>query len=268
MNTNEMKNLIEAGSKIGGRKTDWRGNVIIFPGGGYEWHSPREAQPVAEAFAAAGWRPWLLYYQVSHGEKVLGTEPLRQAAQAVAQVRAKYPGQIVVVCGFSAGGHAAASLGVHWDDEQIFKEDDQKRVRPDAIILGYPVITAGIYAHEGSIDMLVGKMPESSKETEDQWQERRNYFSLEKFVNAQTPPTFIWHTAGDSTVMVQNSLLFAESLAANRVPFELHIYPRGEHGLSLATKEVEEPEKGRFADAHVAGWFAECMGWLDMLKKE
>ena len=91
------------------------------------------------------------------------------------------------------------------------------------------------------------------------------YYGLEAHVDAQTPPAFIWHTAGDSTVAVQNSLCFAESLAAKGVPFEMHIYPYGEHGLSLATMEVEEPEKHRYADAHVAGWFEQCVQWLDLV---
>lgn len=268
---------------------EWKGNVIIFPGGGYQWHSPREAEPVAKAFGTAGWKPWILYYPVMEqendgtcpslvslccGEKTAGTcqdlaplrceteaagtylglEPLRCGAEAMKQVRAAVPGKPVVVCGFSAGGHAAASLGVHWNDGGIFTEDEQVLIRPDALVLCYPVITSGPWAHRGSIEMLAGEDGNLA-----------GYFSLENFVNQQTPPTFLWHTAADGSVPVQNSLLFAESLAKAKVPFELHIYPRGEHGLSLATKEVEEPAKGRLADAHVAGWFGQCLEWLDSI---
>lgn len=136
-----------------------KGNVIICPGGAYRWHSPREALPVAKAFAAQGWKPWILYYKVSvHGE-VLGTAPLCQAAAAVRKVRAASPGRPVILCGFSAGGHVAASLGVHWNDEHLFAWEDCSVIRPDGLILGYPVITAGKYAHRESMEMLAGPDP-------------------------------------------------------------------------------------------------------------
>ena len=238
-----------------------KGNVIICPGGAYRWHSPREALPVAKAFAAQGWKPWILYYKVSvHGE-VLGTAPLCQAAAAVRKVRAASPGRPVILCGFSAGGHVAASLGVHWNDEHLFAGEDCSVIRPDGLILGYPVITAGKYAHRESMEMLAGPDPAAAEGN----LAGPGYYGLEAHVDAQTPPAFIWHTAGDSTVAVQNSLCFAESLAAKGVPFEMHIYPYGEHGLSLATMEVEEPEKHRYADAHVAGWFEQCVQWLDLV---
>lgn len=249
-----------------------KGNVIICPGGAYRWHSPRESLPVAKAFAARGWKPWILYYTVSaHGE-ALGTTPLCQAAEAVRAVRAAWPGKPVVLCGFSAGGHVAASLGVHWKDESLFAKDEQAALRPDGLILGYPVITAGKYAHWESMEMLVGTgaaagapgtIAAGAPGAAESVGAAAGYFSLEDYVDAQTPPAFIWHTAGDHTVMVQNSLCFASRLADAGVPFELHIYPRGEHGLSLATKEVEEPEKKRYANAHVAGWFEQCAQWLD-----
>lgn len=242
-----------AGSK---GNTAWpeqiKGNIIICPGGAYRWHSPREGFPVAEAFAARGWKPWILYYRISEHGETLGTTPLRQAAQAVRTVRAAWPGKPVILCGFSAGGHAAASLGVHWKDDSLFAKEDQAVIRPDGLILGYPVITAGEYAHRESMELLAGTDTGAGR-----------YFSLEQYVDAQTPPAFLWHTAGDHTVMVQNSLYFAIHLADAGVPFEMHIYPHGEHGLSLATKEVEEPEKQRYADAHVAGWFEQCIEWLD-----
>lgn len=250
-----------------------KGNVIICPGGAYRWHSPREALPVAKAFAAQGWKPWILYYKVSVHSEVLGTAPLCQAAAAVRKVRAASPGRPVILCGFSAGGHVAASLGVHWNDEHLFAGEDCSVIRPDGLILGYPVITAGKYAHRESMEMLAGPDPAAAEEDSagsdpavaEGDSAGPGYYSLEAYVDAQTPPAFIWHTAGDSTVAVQNSLCFAESLAAKGVPFELHIYPYGEHGLSLATREVEEAEKQRYADPHVAGWFDQCAQWLDLV---
>ena len=120
------------------------------------------------------------------------------------------------------------------------------------MILCYPVITTGVYAHRASIDNLCAT---------DQ-----TYYSLEEHVTGNTPPTFLWATMSDDEVPVQNSLLMAEALSEAGVPYELHIFPKGVHGLSLCTPEVDEPERGRLADVHVARWFALCMEWLETIK--
>lgn len=239
-----------------------KGHVILCPGGGYEWLSPREAQPVAKAFAAGGWTAWVLSYTLAAPHVVPGDTPLRQLAQAVQQLRKKQPEKPVVVCGFSAGGHVAASLAVHWQDVQGTAAPDCT-ARPDAVVLGYPVITAGPYAHRPSFEALLGPKPQGAASAD--WERQAQYFSLECHVTRHTPPVFLWHTAADELVPVQNSLLFAQRLAEQKVPFELHIYPRGVHGLSLATPSVEEPAKQRWADPHVAEWFADCLCWLDLM---
>ena len=203
---------------------EWKGSVIICPGGGYQWLSPREGEPVARAFAALGWKPWILYYSVAGPGKVLGTEPVKQAAEAVEMVRRWEPGKPVFLCGFSAGGHVAASLGVLWNEPGVFGDKKPENIRPDGLILGYPVISAGEWAHRGSFEMLAGE---------------------------------------DPAVPVENSLIFAKQLSKYKVPFEFHVYPFGEHGLSLATDEVAEPDKERFADPHVAGWIKLCGEWMD-----
>lgn len=144
-----------------------------------------------------------------------------------------------------------ASLGVHWEDRLLFSDYDNLRcIRPDAMILAYPVITAGTFAHVDSFKALVGDADTS-------------YFSLETQVKETTPPTFLWHTVSDELVSVQNTMLFAGALLQNHVPMEMHLYPAGLHGLSLATPEVDEPQKGRLSDMHVAGWFNDCIEWLD-----
>lgn len=225
-----------------------RGTVLICPGGGYAWLSPREAQPVAGAFTRAGWAAAVLYYATrpDPAQPPLGTLPLHQLGQAAARLRALRPHQPLVVCGFSAGGHLAASLGVHWQALDL--------PRPDALVLGYPVITAGAYTHAATLGNLAGA--ESGE---------RDFFSLERHAGPQVPPVFLWHTVADGDVPVQNSLLLASALADAGVPYEMHLYPRGVHGLSLATPEVEEAAKQRYADPHVAGWFAACLEWLDTL---
>lgn len=224
-----------------------KGTVVICPGGGYEWLSPREGMPIANAFCSCGWSSSILHYTCFQAKKgvPIGTIPLHQLGEAVQVIRSKRPGQPVVVCGFSAGGHLAASLGIHWQTLSL--------PRPDAMVLCYPVVSAGEYAHRRSFSHLA---PEGEQ----------GFFSLEAFVGMHVPPTFIWHTAADETVPVQNSLLLASALAKVHVPFELHVFPQGEHGLSLATSEVAEG--GRMPDSHVAQWFSLCIQWLDIQLKE
>lgn len=225
------------------------GTVLVCPGGGYQWLSPREDEPVALAFRKGGWNSAVLRYTVrTPDQPALGTLPLGQLGQAVAWIRENFPGP-VVVCGFSAGGHLACSLGAHWKTLRL--------PRPDGMILAYPVVTGGEYAHRGSFLNL-------AEETE--W----DFYSLEKQVGAHTPPAFIWHTLTDPEVPAENSFLLVQALRKAHVSCEFHLYPHGVHGLSLATPQVEEPEKQRFADPHVAGWMDLCLDWLreEILTKE
>ncbi|WP_243116711.1 alpha/beta hydrolase [Marinisporobacter balticus] len=231
-----------------------KGAIIICPGGGYKFISTREGQPVADAFSASDWQVFVLSY--STGEN-LWTKPLKELAWAVRKVKEHaieidIEGKPIIVCGFSAGGHLVASLGVHWNDPNMFGLDSMNK--PDALILCYPVITTGRYAHRESIKALVGERDGS-------------YFSLEKYISKNTPPTFLWHTMADETVSVQNTILFAQGLANHGIPAEVHLYPYGVHGLSLATDAVAELEKGRLPDIHVAGWFEQCIQWLDTINK-
>lgn len=221
-----------------------KGIVLLCPGGGFEWLSEREGEIIAPFFERAGWLPAVVNYSVFTG-KPLGTVPLHQLAEAVSLTRKLFPGRCVVAAGFSAGGHVACSLGVHYKTLAL--------EAPDALVLGYPVITAGPYTHEKTIKNLAG------------WGDK-SFFSLENFVTSDMPPTFLWHTVTDCDVPVQNSLLLAGAMAKAHVPFELHLFPWGVHGLSLAVPEVDDPAKGRVADEHIARWFSLCLEWLDRIK--
>ena len=143
--------------------------------------------------------------------------------------------------GFSAGGHAAAHIGIRWQDMP-----QKEACCPDAMILCYPVITAGPHAHRGSIENLLG--------------ENHNALcaevSLENHVTDDTPPTFLWHTWEDGAVPVENSLLLASALRAHGVPCEMHIYQRGGHGMSLGSDQVYAPDNPNI--------HPECQGWIDM----
>lgn len=224
-----------------------KATIIICPGGAYRFLSPRESEPVARAFEAMGYATSILRYRIREAgdAEPLGLEPVRQLSERVAEVRKASGGAPVFVCGFSAGGHLAATLGVHWRTLGL--------ERPDGLILCYPVITADErLCNAESIENIAGEG-------------QRDFFSLENHVSPDTPPAFLWHTAADDDVPVENSLRFAAALSRERVPFELHVYPFGAHGLSLATAEVEQPEKQRFRDDHVAGWIHECGAWIQQM---
>ncbi len=233
-----------------------RGAVLIFPGGGYEFTSEREAEPVAMQFNAAGYHAFVLYYSVSPRRH---PQPLLDALRAMCIIRENAdewnvdPNR-VAVCGFSAGGHLAASLGVHWDDPDIAgsPEINVELGRPDAMILCYPVITSGRFAHRDSFERLLGK--EADKKL-------LSKMSLELHVSKNTPPAFIWHTFDDGLVPVENSLLLAQAMRSFNIPFELHVYPRGPHGLSLATEETGRGEWD--ISAHVSTWLGLSIQWLE-----
>ncbi len=231
--------------------------MIVLPGGGLSFLSEREAEPVALAFMAHGMNSFILRYSI--GEFGNFPLPLLDASLAVAHVRENAdlynvdPDRIYVV-GFSAGGYVAAMLGVRWHDEFIREElgIEYGQNRPDGVILSYPVITAGEYAHRGTIVNSIGERP-SDEDLYDH--------SLENLVSEKTPPTFLWHTANDSTVPVENSLYFAASLSKEKIPFELHIYPDGPHGLSLANSETS-CGNGSLEDRRISEWVRLAAEWI------
>jgi len=236
----------------GGRR---RGAVLICPGGGYGYLSPREAEPVALQFNAAGYHAFILRYSVAPRRYPL---PLLDVSRAMCALRERadgfriHPGRIAL-CGFSAGGHLAASLGVFWDRPVALGAPgiEPGMNRPDALILSYPVITSGPFANAGSFENLLG--PNAGREL-------LSAISLELQVSEKTPPTFLWHTYADQSVPLENSLLFAGALRSKGVPFELHVYPDGVHGLSLATEETSDDQHD--PDPHVSSWMYLCTEWL------
>ncbi|MCE1197004.1 alpha/beta hydrolase, partial [bacterium] len=169
--------------------------VLICPGGGYSFRSAREAEPIALQFNAAGYHAFVLHYSVAPRRHPL---PLLDVSRAMCLLRGRadayriHSGRIAL-CGFSAGGHLAASLGVFWDKPIALGAPgiEPGLNRPDALILSYPVITSGPYAHRGSFECLLG--PEAGPEKLDE-------VSLERHVSDKTPPTFIWHTYADEGV--------------------------------------------------------------------
>ena len=231
--------------------------VVVCPGGGYRICSEREADPVAMGFLAQGFNAFVLHYSL--GEKADYPRPLTDLCGALKLIRenAESWGVIkdqIAICGFSAGGHLAASLGVHWNDDYIKEKASclSEENKPNALILGYPVISTSWMENSGSLNRIIGK-------NDKDWAYKE--LNLHTCVNSDTPPTFLFHTFRDQSVPVADSLKFAGALEQNNIPFELHIYPNGPHGLSLSTADVCEDG----GDKDVAGWFMLSVNWLRRL---
>lgn len=214
--------------------------VVVVPGGGYALVSPSEGEMVAKRFFDAGYQAFVLTYTTNMFRlKPLETQPLRDISRAVRYLR-KNAAELhidpsrVCCCGFSAGAHLVGSLAVHHADVCLSADPNAEiDNRPDAVILCYPVITAGEFAHKDSFTCLFGENPTP---------EQLAWASLENHVTAQTPPTFLWQTFTDETVPVDNSILFAKSCRAHGVRCELHLFMENKHGLSLANAEWAENE--------------------------
>ena len=235
-----------------------RGTILVLPGGGYHTLSLREAAPVANAYNALGYHAFVLEYSIEPAP--LHTLPLADTAWAVDHIRshaAEYgldPDRIIL-CGFSAGGHLAASLGNYWSRPEFFGgTKPAEAYRPNAMILCYPVLVAGLFTHDGTLNRLVGGGELSA----------RIPFSMEWQANPTTPPTFMFHNVDDYSVPVENVLMMAASLSTHRVPFELHVFPKGGHGQSVATEEVLGTEVNHPIHAHVAHWVELSAEWMDL----
>ncbi|HJA93192.1 MAG TPA: alpha/beta hydrolase [Candidatus Eisenbergiella merdipullorum] len=231
--------------------------VLICPGGGYGFLSDREAEPVALRMCGAGFHACVLRYSIapetfpaSLWELAASVAWLREHAEEYHIDEKK-----IVVCGFSAGAHLAGSIGVFWNRDFLSELTGLSagQMRPDRLILCYPVITSGKYAHMGSFESLLGK--ESGDE------KKREFVSLEKQVTPDMPKTFLWHTFADQAVPVENSLLLAEAMRSAGVPFELHIFPDGEHGLSLADEQTD-CGKGEQIVPECTVWPALAIDWI------
>lgn len=225
--------------------------IVICPGGGYGGLAPHEGGQYAQFLNEAGIAGFVLKYRLgSSGYR--HPAMLQDAARAVRLVRARAgewqvdPKRIGIM-GSSAGGHLASTLLTHFDAGKPDAADviERQSSRPDLGILCYAVISLGEFGHRGSMNNLLGKDPSP---------ELVRLLSNELQVTKETPPCFIWHTYEDGGVPVENSLQFAEALRKAGVPFDLHIYQKGQHGLGLGTRDWS-PEKRH-------PWTRDCIFWL------
>ncbi len=223
--------------------------IIIFPGGGYSGLSMnKEGYKVALEFNKIGVTAFVVKYRLPSDEimvdKTIG--PLQDAQQAVLTVRANAakwginPARIGII-GFSAGGHLASTAGTHFD-KVLVDDKDNISVRPDFMVLLYPVVTFGPLAHVGSRENLIGKTPST---------ELVDLYSNEKQVTANTPPTLLVHAQDDNVVPVQNSIMFYDAMINFKVKGELRIYQEGGHGFGLNNSKSKDK------------WFDWCKNWLD-----
>ncbi len=231
--------------------------LLVCPGGAYAYTSPREAEPVALVFLARGFNVYVLRYHCA--PEARWPVPQLEAAEAIRMIRSQADETMtdptrVFICGFSAGGHLAASVGILWKRAgwaAALKASDEE-IRPTGMVLCYPVVTAGEKAHRGSIENLLGPEREDVSPLS---------VSLEKQVGTDCVPAFIWHTRTDPSVPVENSLYLAAALAENGVPFEMHVFPRGGHGLSLANALTDAGDGGMIA-ADCAVWPQMAADWM------
>ena len=262
--------------------------VIICPGGAYMSCSDREGEPVAMKFAAMGYHAFVLRYStydergkypvafggsVEPKPKVQHPQPMRDIGSAFVYIRQhseKWSVDMhrVAVCGFSAGAHNAAMYAVYWNTPVITEylgvlpED----IRPAAAILGYP-LTDYVYMKESrqNADPMDIAFFNNSNTiflgTADPSDELLDEVSPALHVSEHTPPMFIWSTSADQMVPIQHSLRMAHALADHNIPFELHIFEEGDHGLSAATQASAASKSQINKDA--AKWIdlAEC--WLE-----
>ena len=207
-----------------------RGAVVVVPGGSYCMKADHEGAPIAEMLNQAGVSAYVLDYRVKPCHMLA---PLADAKRAIRLVRSMGYEKVAIL-GFSAGGHLTCTAATLYDAGNPDAADPLERLssRPDAFIPCYAVVSFGAFTHRGSRESLLGQ------ENADNWELVRK-FSNELHITPDTPEAFIWHTAADQAVPVENSLNLALALSAQGVPYEMHIFPQGRHGLGLA-EEFED----------------------------
>ena len=216
-------------------------HIIVLPGGGYGHHAAHEGEPVAQWLRSLDLTASVLHYPVL----TRPPGPIDAVRARVAELRADGVERLGIL-GFSAGGHLAGHAAMSRPGGP-----SATRSLVDAAILCYPVVSMQLPTHAGSRHNLMGRWAAP-------W--TRRALSVDRMVTRDAPPTFLWHTAEDAAVPVEHSYRLAAALAAHAVPHEVHVYPRGRHGLGLVAGVPDGEQAGNAAD-----WTAACARWLRQL---
>ncbi len=241
-----------------------RDGLLVIPGGGYNnVCADIEGEPIALAFLGKGVNTFVLE-EYSVAENALFPNSLIDASLAMKHIKDnadKYniDKERVFACGFSAGGHLCASLGILWNLDAIYEKIDMERGynKPKGIIPCYPVISGITDTHMGSIRNLCGKENPSLAELEA--------VSVETFVDENSAPAFIMHTANDHLVPVINSIVLAAAYSKVKVPFALHIFPDAPHGVALGN-EITKRDREEYLKPDIAQWVDMAHYWMKELK--
>lgn len=240
------------------RKIPKRQAIIVFPGGGYDHLSWREAEPIAMKFYAEGVNAFVLAYSIL--EKALFPNPLLDASYAVAYVRSHAeefnidPDQIYVI-GFSAGGHMASMIGTMWHHEEAKISPDMPYGlnKPNGMMVCYGVTSVGAFQNEDCTEMLCRTLTP----TEEQIKAVSPYLNVDE----NTAPAFIWHCSNDWVVHVQHALMLARAMADNNIPFELKVYRKGPHGVAVATR-FTSTGVSYLENEYISHWLDDATRWV------
>lgn len=251
--------------------------MIIVPGGAYMWVSEREGEPIAAEYYARGFSCVVLKYATegrkffkenTYPEKIpvsVFPNPLVALGLTIAKVRSKahewnLDPQRIVVAGFSAGGNLAGQISVFWNEMWLSELTDcqSEMLRPDATILAYPMLDCLKGSERARVNEWVNRAMLGNEITETRLREVSPIYHVGNHV----PPTFIWHTMEDTFVPVTNSLEYAIKLQENRVPYEMHIYQKGEHGIALGDKRTDSMPDHSQVNSQGATWVELSVGWM------
>ena len=258
--------------------------IIVCPGGGYQFVSYNEGEPVALAYAREGYCAFVLNYSVKIDNPF--PKALTELALAIKLVRDhaeewNIDADDITVAGFSAGGHLAMCIGAFYDKtfllDAIGTTEDE--IRPNALVLGYPAITL-IPWNRGPIDPEIVRMmdeglmpdmrgadiPQILSGKMDISESERIYFNLLNHISAKTPPVFVWGSNQDPVIHPSDLWDLAEKLRSYNVPYELHIFGRGPHGQGTCDEVVLD--KKQLADFHLKEWTPLSLKWLEENRNE
>lgn len=232
--------------------------MIIVPGGSYTHIPEQQAEDLALAWSARGFQAFFLRYSFTGEKHPLLPAPVVELAQSVATVRQhaeewRIDSNRITVAGFSVGGHIVALFNDLWHDTKInaLAGTQPAQTKPNAVILGYPVISPKL-GFPTDAQVLAS------------WTDDVDSIAADELVNDQNVPTFIWVTAADPLVPVQNAMSYAQASLAHHVDTDLHVFHHGPHGLALAN-HVTAWKPGTDLP-HVAHWMDLANEWLNELK--